>query len=463
MSWIDLLKMSSSNLKRRKLRTFLTVLGVLIGSASIVVMVSLGLGLQKSLYDEIQNSGGVTMVTVTGEGGDMYGGESQGKKEAKHVSNRLIREIKQMEHVQSVQPVFKISSILIKGNEAAYIELQGMTPEGLKSLNVDLESGGRLPHPGGKLELLVGNGVPIMFYNQNTGKGYYDTNRLPDINFSNGSMFLVLDQENYKPGSNSLDSLMGTTGGEGEDRKVVANKHLVSSVGLVEGGIDKYTMHYGSVYCDLETLKKMVKKEFSGRKIPGQPTTKSGKPYREFFYSQAMVEVDDVANVEAVAKKIRDMGYGVSTNAEFLESAKSQLAIVQAVLGGIGAVSLLVAAIGIANTMMMSIYERTKEIGVIKVLGCSLKNIKQMFLIESAFIGFFGGIGGNIMSILISLLINFLVGKSGGIGVGSQISYIPPWLMLVSMAFSIGVGVLSGYFPAKRAMQLSPLEAIRTQ
>ena len=88
-------------------------------------------------------------------------------------------------------------------------------------------------------------------------------------------------------------------------------------------------------------------------------------------------------NVEAVSDAIRAMGYNVSSNIEYIDSMKKQFAMVQAVLGGIGAVSLFVAAIGIANTMMMSIYERTKEIGVMKVIGCSLGNIRQMFLFGS--------------------------------------------------------------------------------
>lgn len=99
-------------------------------------------------------------------------------------------------------------------------------------------------------------------------------------------------------------------------------------------------------------------------------------------------------NVEAVSDAIRAMGYNVSSNIEYIDSMKKQFAMVQAVLGGIGAVSLFVAAIGIANTMMMSIYERTKEIGVMKVIGCSLGNIRQMFLLEAAFIGLGGGVIG---------------------------------------------------------------------
>ncbi len=142
---------------------------------------------------------------------------------------------------------------------------------------------------------------------------------------------------------------------------------------------------------------------------------------------------------------------------------QKELAMIEAVLGGIGAVSLFVAAIGIANTMMMSIYERTKEIGVIKVLGCSLKNIKQMFLLEAAFIGFIGGLAGNVLSFLMSFVINVLTGNGSVMGMDGNLSYIPFWLVLASMAFAVFVGMAAGYFPALRAMRLSPLAAIRNE
>ncbi len=158
------------------------------------------------------------------------------------------------------------------------------------------------------------------------------------------------------------------------------------------------------------------------------------------------------------------MGFQTYSNAEFLETMQEQYFMIQAVLGGIGAVSLLVAAIGIANTMMMSIYERTKEIGVIKVLGCSLKNIKQMFLMEAGFIGLLGGLVGNVLSFMVSFVINKIAGSvAGAMGIASDISYIPPWLVLISLVFAIFVGMAAGYFPALRAMRLSPLAAIRNE
>ena len=168
-------------------------------------------------------------------------------------------------------------------------------------------------------------------------------------------------------------------------------------------------------------------------------------------------------NVEELAQTIRSLGYDVYTNVEYINGMKKTLGMVQAVLGGIGAVSLLVAAIGIANTMMMAIYERTKEIGVMKVIGCSLKNIRQLFLLEAAFIGFIGGVAGNVLSLIISAVINVLIPGENLWGTEGNISYIPIWLMLASMGFAVLVGMAAGYFPAVRAMKLSPLAAIRNE
>ena len=132
---------------------------------------------------------------------------------------------------------------------------------------------------------------------------------------------------------------------------------------------------------------------------------------------------------------------------------------IQATLGGIGAVSLFVAAIGIANTMMMSIYERTKEIGVMKVLGCDMAAIRNMFLAEAGFIGLIGGVVGIVLSYMISAIINFVLRDS----YYSNVSYIPPYLTLLALIFAVVIGMVAGLFPALRAMRLSPLAAIRNE
>lgn len=467
MRWIDLLRMSSGNLKKRKLRTFLTILGVVIGTASIVVMISLGLGMQQSMYKQIEQAGGMTAITVTGQdaGNSMYyfsDGTEQGEA-TKYVTDDAIKELTGLEHVKSATPSLNMSSVILCGNYYGYIQLVGMTPEELERQNLNLVEGSRLPESdSANLELIFGNFVPMDFYEKGSNRGYWDTQQLPDIDFMNDPMFLILNQDAYfnsQSGNNS-----GAFGNEGNSTPVKApKKYVVRASGMLDGGMETYSSGSYNVYCDIWTLKSMLQKEFAGKVIPGQPTTQTGKPYKFFAYTNAMIQADDIDNVEELSKTIQEMGYRVSTNAEYLKSAQQELVMIEAVLGGIGAVSLFVAAIGIANTMMMSIYERTKEIGVIKVLGCSLRNIKQMFLLEAAFIGFIGGAAGNILSFLLSLAINVVTGHGSAMGLDSNISYIPVWLVAASMAFAVLVGMIAGYFPALRAMRLSPLAAIRNE
>lgn len=468
MSWMDLLRMSSSNLRRRKLRTFLTVLGVMIGTTSIVVMISLGLGLQASMYEELEMMGGLNTISVTGaDAGDSmvyYGSSGDEEKSDKRLTDAAIRELAKLEHVTSVEPQYQMSVILLKGGYEGWAQLEALTPEALEQLKLDLADGGRLPVTGtSTLELVYGNGIITNFYEKGTGNGYYETGELPDIDMQKDTIFLILDQEGYYAAQQGPSIGVADNSEQPEQTVKKAEKHAVRASGVVAGDPDTYKNGYYNVYCDLETLKQVLKKEFSGRTIPGQPTTSSGKPYKDFSYSSAQVKVEDADLVEQVVADIRAAGYNASTNAELLESAKKQLAMIQAVLGGIGAVSLLVAAIGIANTMMMSIYERTKEIGVIKVLGCSLRNIKQMFLMEAAFIGLIGGVTGMVLSFMLSGIINILTGHGAAMGIEGNISYIPVWLVLAAMGFAMLVGTLAGYFPALRAMRLSPLAAIKTE
>ncbi len=159
------------------------------------------------------------------------------------------------------------------------------------------------------------------------------------------------------------------------------------------------------------------------------------------------------------------MGYGTYSLADIRESMKKQSNTIQMVLGGIGAISLLIAALGITNTMVMSIYERTREIGVMKVLGCRMNNIRQLFLFEAAVIGLIGGVIGILLSYIASFVLNS-VGTSilsPGNPDAGPVSVIPPWLAAAAIMFSMFIGIVSGFYPARRAMKLSALEAIKTE
>ena len=451
MRYLDLLRMSASNLLRRKLRTALTVLGVIIGTASIVVMVSLGLGLRQSSLAQIEEYGGLTTINVNNYSW-YYDSSSSGDDEPKRIDDAVVEEIAALPHVEVASPILNVSVIAKQGIYEGWFQIQGMNQEALQKMDID-SAEGELPPADGSLQLFYGNQVITNFYNARTNEYYWETMEVPDVDLMNDPIFLIFDTDAYYQ-SGSTDMNGNTI--------APPKKYIIPTCGLMEGDLETYKENCNSVFADIEALKTQLKKVFKNKVIPGQPTTKSGKPYKEFYYEEVYVRVDDMEHVQEIQQAIQDMGFNANSNAEWMEQTQSQMGMIQMVLGGIGAVSLFVAAIGIANTMMMSIYERTKEIGIIKVLGCDLRNIRSMFLLEAGFIGFFGGLIGLILSEAISLVINSVVSQASD-GYYAQLSYIPIWLILVSLVFAVLVGMVAGFFPALRAMKLSPLAAIRNE
>lgn len=450
MKFLDLLRMSSSNLWKRKVRTILTVLGVVIGVASIVVMISLGLGLSRSLLEQYESYGSLTQITIYQSW--YYGNNSEDQL---RLDDELINTISNMEHVTSVYPIMQTSVMAKYGAYTNYLQILGMPIEAIEDRGIVVGEGSLPSKMDDELKLFYGYEVIQEFYNEKTGADYWQTGELPDIDLMNDPIFLIFDTDAY------WQSQYPSENGQAVKPP---KKYLIETCGVEatpEEG--EWSRNGWYTFCDIEQLIPQLQKVFKNKVIPGQPTMKSGKPYKEIFYSQLIVNVDEMDNVTGVQTQITDMGYEASSNAEWIESEQKTLGYVQAVLGGIGAVSLFVAAIGITNTMMMSIYERTKEIGVMKVLGCDLRNIRSLFLLEAGFIGFIGGIIGLVLSYTLSIVINKFAAEAEGLMVSSSISYIPFWLAGVSLAFAVLVGMVAGFFPALRAMRLSPLAAIRTE
>ena len=466
MRILDLLRMSSSSLWKRKFRTVLTVLGVVIGTASIVVMISLGLGLNRATMEQIEQSGGLTTIQVMeGYGGSsasggavsvMISGTSSSDDQVNRLDDSVVEMLKGLEHVESVVPILQVSAIGKYGPYEAYLNIQGMPAEGLKELNIQVGEG-HLPTDSSELEFFYGNQVAADFYNPKTYEyPYYETGEYA-VDFMKDTVFIIFDQQAYYASQNQNQNPGQDSGTSVQPPK----KYIIPTAGVEKPNDENTWSSYGyRVLCDLDALKTTLKRVFRNKAIPGQPTTSSGKPYKDIYYSEVDVNVDDIDHVKEVQELIQSMGYQTYSNAEWVQSTQQQYANIQAMLGGIGAVSLLVAAIGITNTMMMSIYERTKEIGVMKVLGCDMRNIQAMFLIEAAYIGFIGGVVGLGLSYGISAIINKAVAASGNM---TNLSYIPIWLAGAAVIFAVIIGMVAGFFPSRRAMKMSPLAAIRNE
>ena len=445
MKFSDLLRMSINNLRRRKLRTGLTVLGVVIGTASIVVMVSLGIGLKEITVEQYESSGSLTKIQVYRNYG-MGGSENE---EDGFITDKTIESFKAIPHVKAVSPVLSTYVQMRQGAYEGSSRIEGLSREALEEIEL---GEGRLPDPSsGTMELVVGPMVAQNFWEAKTGKRLLGDGRAA----VGGSL------------RKAVFTMFQSSGAEESGKQ---KKYVFPVSGLVKSDTDEngnpmYNEYSYGIYADVETTKTQLKRIYKKNPIPGQPVNKKGKPYNYYVYDNAYVYVDDMNNVMEVQAAVTDMGYEAHSSMQWLEQAQEQMDMIQAVLGGIGAVSLFVAAIGIANTMMMSIYERTREIGVLKVLGCALGDIRSMFLIEAGFIGLMGGAAGLLLSYGVSSPINKFLGSGlmGMGGGGGDISRIPMWLSAAAVGFAIVIGMLAGLFPALRAMKLSPLAAIRNE
>ena len=474
----DLLRLSTDNLRRRKGRTALTVIGVVVGTFSIIIMISLGIASNQQNEEMLASWGDLTQITIYNYPG------SSAMAEVPTLDDAMLDQIRSFSNVVGVTPMYQdmnMTAIVYSGQRDRYMtylwEMYGVDMDAMEAMGFQLISGSfvtsDMKFSKKQIPVVVGEHFAYSFEDtrksHNSGKrqrywGETDAlgNPIPP--------FVDIDKDKMVLRLTAYDS----NGNE----KTKEYELVVVGVFLQDDAKGYFTN--SGLAMRVSDLK-MLSREYqtlSGNRsqvVMGQSQNQSNG------YESVLVKVDDVDHVADVEQQIKDLGYETYSMTQIREEMQANVAKSQMILGGTAAVALLVAALNIANTMMMSIYERTKEIGVMKVLGCEVKKIRNMFLIEAGAIGLLGGLIGVALSYLASALLNNLpmisamlgvnldlsglmgglMGGMGGMGMGGAISVIPPWLVLLGLGFSTLVGVLSGLWPAVRATKISALEAIR--
>ena len=460
----DEISLSARNLLRRKGRTALTLVGVVIGTCMVVLMISLGIAQTKTNEEMLQSWGDLTQVQIYGYG-TMMG--SDGKP--LYLDDAAIANIKQIPHVAAATPyaqAYNLEGEITAGRNGRYTSdiynLIGIDPTALEPMGFALQSGSwptntPASEKATKLQVLVGSSTGYNF--QDSRKSYNSPKRYryegqTDANGKELPPFVDIDKDKMT---------LTIKTGEGSTEK--SRSWELEIVGVLEPDGAKGYWTQSGIVLRIQDMK-MLQKIYNDM-------TKTKEESKS--YDQVYVKVDDLSNVTDVETAIHDLGF---TNTYSMnqqrEEMQKQVMNSQMIFGGIAAVSLLVAAINIINTMTMAIYERTREIGVMKVLGCELGNIRTMFLLESSTIGFIGGLIGLGTSLIASFVLNNLSTLGQGLdlsglmgggyymgGGGGTISIIPPWLMLAALVFATLVGLVAGILPANKAVKISALEAIR--
>ena len=180
-------------------------------------------------------------------------------------------------------------------------------------------------------------------------------------------------------------------------------------------------------------------------------------------YSQIKIKVSQEQYLEKVRNEVIDMGFLVSSLSDTIDQAKKIFRVIQIILALFGLVALVVSAIGMFNTMTVTLLERINEIGILRSIGASAGDIRALFLVEAVLMGFLGGLGGVVIGYLSGEVANFgvnILAKSFG-GQPLDLFYCPLWFISFIIVFSTIIGLLTGIYPSRRAAKLNPLEALR--
>jgi ABC-type antimicrobial peptide transport system permease subunit len=462
----DIILMAYKNLWRRKARTILTCLGVVIGTASIVVMLSLGIGLKETMERNMAQWGSLNIIRIYP--GMSYDREGNPIGEARRLNEETVSELKSLQGVTAVSPGYEINGEARLGRKKGWLNIVGMDLNALEELEFSV-SAGRLPSTEERFTIVAGSQVINNFWDERASRskrGFsYDYQPPPQQDpaelLNQRISVSIFNQYNPEKKKNYNFMVVGILDEKNMDRAW----QVYGSLEDVKR-IREFMLQAGK---SGESTPSMDMMEPMDKVAPVMPGRRRGVEDTKDDYNFILVRTKDVAQTKKVSAELRDRGFNAYSMADALEGIEKTSKTIQAVLGGIGGITLFVAALGITNTMVMSIYERTREIGIIKVIGASFTDVRALFLTEASLIGFIGGILGLVLSYLASGIINKIAagymqsGMMMGGGSPGNISVIPVWLAAFAVGFSLLIGLASGLYPANRAIKLSPIVAIRNE
>ncbi len=469
MNLQDMTIMGFSNLWRTRLRSTLTILGVVIGIGALTSMVSFGTGMQKNITDAFTKNDLFTSMNVTPKdlnvdemlSGDFSGIEQMMDEKPKPLTDSILEAIRQMEGVILAFPDESFAGKL-KFNEKEVSKNMQPIPaaaSGFFPYN-DMLAGELYPHDSSqtvviKWETLRDLGLiveyPDLDYTLSKQDSIKGTRIISPDSIIGRKITLVTAQLNIP--SNPLGILMGN---EFDPFEESSREYTICGI----------TNPRGEFSFD-HSRSALVIPPVTARSIPRLGFSSVwdilGDGKEEGTYSSIYVRVAEMEDLTPVRKKIEAMGLGVFALADELDEIKRAFLIMDSLLGAIGTIALIIAALGIINTMLMSILERTREIGVMKAVGGSENEIKFIFFIEAACIGLVGAIFGLILGWLVTRIANqvmntmVLPDNQGPI----DLFYFPGWLILGAVGFSIVVSLAAGLYPAIRAARIDPVRALR--
>jgi putative ABC transport system permease protein len=418
MKFNDTMKLSLNSLSHRGLRSWLTILGIVIGVAAVVSIISVGSGTQQAISSQLGGLGADIVTISPGFSrafGLDFGDRARQTTTSQNLTDRDIQIVKSVTGVKFVNGIVSGRGDISYLAESASVSIQGVDPLAWKEMTTsELESGRYLTSSDGNV-VVIGNNIANDMFKQ---------------------PLLLNTQISIEGKSFRIVGILKESGGVG---------------GM--GGSDN------TVFMPITAARTIIEDIGTNQ------------------FSSIQVKVTDSESADEVMNSIEQKlmlsRHVTNSTKDFtITSAQSMQETISSVMGtmnlfltGIAAISLVVGAIGIANTMFTSVMERTRQIGTLKALGTTNFEIMKLFVFESAMIGFVGGLIGIFLGFIASGVISEMgirmMGIGGRGGMGTSLTAITPQLVLFAIGFSVFIGIISGLLPARRAANLQPVEALR--
>ncbi len=392
------IKMALQGMVSNKLRTFLTLLGIIIGVGAVIAMVSLGFGLKENVKNNISKLGS-NLLIITSGGRTASGARLAAGEGVKLTYDDMQAIEKQVDGIANISASVNRSYQMVAGNQNWTSRVEGTTPSSFTISSLEVEDGRVL----NERDLVSRGRVAVI------GKTVAD------------SLF---------PEGNPVGKIMRI------------NKAPFQVIGVLKS---KGQGSMGMDHVPLTTAQNRMMGITNVQRIAVQAEN-------ENVINDVQADVEQVLRTRHKIKEGANDDFTVGNMAQIMETMLSTANNITILLGCIAAISLLVGGIGIMNIMLVSVTERTREIGIRKALGATYNNILLQFLVESMVIGIIGGTLGVVLGIGASCIISSMAGWNTVISV---------WAIVIAVIFSVGIGLFFGIYPARKAALLDPIDALR--
>jgi ABC-type lipoprotein release transport system permease subunit len=482
MSFLDILHLALRNLRQAKLRATLTTMGVIVGVAVIVTMVSFGLGLQRNMLARFKALDLFNEIQVFGRGLSTLAGLERRRDDNERRNGRQ-RPDKNPTRILDDTGVTEMAAI----PGVAYVEPNVGFWSYVRSngkLQTQTIGGANIPNASSRFQQFLGG---KMISSSTAAEAVVTERFTRDFGYAQPADAVGKTLELLAPPNEKKDQQAKTEdeppnffgiplddpgldetseGLEASTFRIVGVLNTEIKEGAGQGGL-RGLMPSAGIYLPLQTAHSWILRHRGPMGQVALALARQGGNLSEGQnegYDSAVVRVKDPVALTDVRKRITELGFGSFSIVDELDQIRTVFLIIDSVLGLLGGISLLVASFGIANTMIMSILERTREIGIMKAIGAEDREIKLIFFVEAAVIGAIGGVIGALVAwgidgVANRLAYRFILKPQGASFV--DFFSLPLYLSLGAIAFAIVVSILAALYPAARAARIDPVRALR--